>query len=90
MADGKDAASTPRFFPDPAIDRLAASLLQLASEVWVLNERFAALQAIADRKGVITAAELAQFQPAGALDQDLASARAAFIRRIVGPLTAPD
>lgn len=88
MGDGKDASDTPRFFPEPAIDRLTSALLQLASEVWVLNERFASLQALADQKGVITAAELAAFQPAGAQDQEIAAARRAFIRRVLGPLTA--
>lgn len=83
-------AGTPRFFQDPAIDRLAASVLQLASEVWVLNERFAALQAVADEKGVITAAELAQFQFAGPEDAAMSEARVAFIRRVLGPLNAPD
>lgn len=80
----------PRFFDDPSIDRIAASLLQLASEVWVLNERFAALQALADRKGVITAAELAQFQFEGKEDEAISDSRVAFIRRVLGPLNAPD
>jgi hypothetical protein len=81
---------TPRFFEDPAIDRLTATMLQLASEVWVLNERFAALQAVADQKGVITAAELAAFQFAGPEDAAISEARIAFIRRVLGPLNAPD
>lgn len=87
MADSNNAHATPHFFADPAIDRLTAALLQLTSEVWVLNERFAALQALADQKGMVTAAELAAFQPTGALDQEIAAARAAFIRRVTGPLT---
>ena len=80
----------PRFFEDPAIDRLTSSLLQLASEVWVLNERFAALQALADKKGMLTAAELAQFQFEGKEDEAISDSRIAFIRRVLGPLTAPD
>jgi len=80
----------PRFFEDPAIDRLTSSLLQLASEVWILNERFAALQALANKKGVITAAELAQFQFEGKEDEAISDSRVAFIRRVLGPLNAPD
>ena len=83
-------AGTPRFFNDPAIDKLTQSLLQLASEVWVLNERFAALQSIADTKGVITKDEFAAFQPAGSEDEALAAARGAFIRRVLGPLNKLD
>ncbi len=80
----------PHFFEDPAIDRLTASVLQLASEVWVLNERFAALRTIADAKGVITRDELDAFQPAGADDEAITAARGAFIRRVLGPLNARD
>lgn len=83
-------AGSPRFFTDPAIDKLTQALLQLTSEVWVLNERFAALQSIADAKGVITKEEFASFQPAGAEDEAVAAARGAFIRRVVGPLNAVD
>lgn len=83
-------AATPRFFTDPAIDKLTQSVLQLASEVWVLNERFAALQSIADAKGVITKDDLATFQPAGVDDEALAAARGAFIRRVLGPLNRLD
>jgi len=81
---------TPRFFDDPAVDRLTSAFLQLVSEVWVLNERLGALQAIADEKGVITRDDLAGFQFTGAPDAEIAEARIAFVRRVVGPLTAHD
>lgn len=35
----------PKFFSDPATDRFVASLLNLASEVWVQQERLLALEA---------------------------------------------
>lgn len=37
----------PRFFSDPAVDRFVAALLNLASEVWVQEERLLALEATA-------------------------------------------
>ncbi len=45
-ADGR-----PQFFGDPAVDRFAASLLNLASEVWVQEERIMALESRADAAG---------------------------------------
>ncbi len=35
----------PQFFNDPATDRFVATLLNLASEVWVQEERLLALEA---------------------------------------------
>lgn len=35
----------PQFFADPAMDRFIAALLNLASEVWVQEERILALEA---------------------------------------------
>ncbi|HEY7901018.1 MAG TPA: hypothetical protein VIC25_07530 [Caulobacteraceae bacterium] len=35
----------PRFFTDAAVDRFVASLLNLAAEVWIQEERLAALEA---------------------------------------------
>ncbi len=89
MADTPETKDQ-HFFDDPAIDRLTAAFLQLASEVWVLNERFAALQTLADEKGVITREDLARFQFTGEADAEIAKDRGAFLRRVVGPLTARD
>ena len=35
----------PQFFTDPAMDRFVATLLNLASEVWVQEERILSLEA---------------------------------------------
>lgn len=52
----------PRFFSDPAMDRFIATLLNLASEVWVQEERLLALEteahpheAARDPEGVLRA-----------------------------------
>jgi len=48
----------PRFFADPAVDKVIAMLLNLASEVWALRERLAALEAIGRARGVVLAGEV--------------------------------
>jgi hypothetical protein len=64
----------PRFFSDPAIDRFIAALLNLASEVWVQEERLLALEARAR-----------PHEPAKAPEAVLKS----FIDRVFAPLREP-
>ena len=65
----------PQFFSDPGVDRLAAVMLNLASEVWVQDERLRALERSA------ASVPLA----AGSSDQALK----AFIGRVFSPLREP-
>ncbi len=64
----------PRFFTDPAVDRFVAALLNLASEVWVQEERLLALEAGA--------------RPDEAA-KDPEAALKAFIDRVFAPLREP-
>jgi hypothetical protein len=48
----------PVFFADPAVDKVIAMLLNLASEVWALRERLAALEAIGRAHGVVLTGEV--------------------------------
>jgi hypothetical protein len=77
------------FFPDPAVDRLTATILRLAEELWVVTERLAAFEALALRRGV-PAAELIGFQFTPAEDEAVRADRARFIRRILEPLSHTD
>jgi hypothetical protein len=81
-----DESGRPRFFADPAVDRLTSVILQLASEVWVLNERIGALESIAADKGVVTLAEIVNYAPDAAQSQRLDAARDRFVRSVLGPL----
>ncbi len=80
--------ATPTFFPDPAIDRLTQALMKLTGEVWVLTERVAALEALATRRGLAIDDELASFAFSPEEDAKLQAARAAFVRTVIGPLSA--
>jgi hypothetical protein len=64
----------PQFFTDPAMDRFVAAFLNLASEVWVQEERILALEAQAD-------------PPRANPDRDVVLK--AFIDRVFSPLREP-
>jgi hypothetical protein len=76
----------PHFFSDPAMDRFAAAFTMLAAEVWVVKETLANIQALAEEKGVRTAAEVravaAGAEGSAARDAELA----AFLHRVLGPM----
>jgi hypothetical protein len=61
----------PQFFDDPAMDRFVAVVLNLASELWVQEERLRALESDAGKPS---------------RDNDPAQAVQAFIDRVFAPL----
>jgi hypothetical protein len=81
-----DDSGRPRFFHDPAVDRLVSVVLQLTSEVWVLTERLENLEQLAEAKGQLTADEIRNYKP----DPVQAAARDAerdrFVQTVLGPL----
>ena len=48
------------FFPDPALDRAFGVVTALATEVWVLRDRVAALEELLVQRGVLEAGQLSQ------------------------------
>ncbi len=75
----------PRFFADPAMDRLVAAFLDLASESWVLAERVATLEDMMIEGGM-SRATLEFYQPDAAGLERRERARDVFIGRILGQL----
>ena len=61
-ASSKAGGDTPRpeqtFFDDPALDRAMGVVMALASEVWVLRDRLAAIEERLAERGVLDIAEL--------------------------------
>ena len=84
-----DEGGRPRFFADSAVDRLVSVILQLTSEVWVLTERLANLEQLAQRKGHLTVEEIRSFKPDLAETQARDVARDRFVRSVLGPLREP-
>lgn len=81
-----DEAGRPRFYADPGVDRFAAVLMRLASELWVARERIDTLERVAAAKGVILAEEIDAYAPDAAAAALREAARAAFIRTVFDPL----
>ncbi len=81
-----DESGRPRFFSDPAIDRLVSVVLQLTGEVWVLAERLENLERLADRKGCLTADEIRQYAPDPAEAAARDAARDRYVHTVLGPL----
>jgi hypothetical protein len=80
-----ESPSPQTLFADPAVDRLASAYLRLAEEVWVLTERVAVLRASAARRG--EGASFDAFQFSAEEGPAVSTARTAFVRRILEPLT---
>jgi hypothetical protein len=65
----------PRFFAEPAVDRFVATLVNLACEVWVQEERILALETKARGE-------------AAGLDRE--ALLSSFMQRVFAPLREPD
>ncbi|QMW22662.1 hypothetical protein [Sandaracinobacteroides saxicola] len=58
----------------------------LARELWVVKDRQIILEAVLARHGLDLAAEIAAFQPEGAIADRLAAERAALLERLITTL----
>jgi hypothetical protein len=67
------------FFADPAIDKLLAMLVTLASEVWAGRERLAALESIGVKRGMLGVGEVDAHEFDEAEEAALAAQRKEFI-----------
>jgi hypothetical protein len=69
----------PYFFADAAIDKVLNMVVTLASEIWALRERQAALQAAGEARGTWRASEIDTYEFPESLEQQLAAERKEFI-----------
>jgi hypothetical protein len=81
-----DESGRPRFFSDPAVDRLVSVVLQLTSEVWVLTERLENLEQLAEIKGHLTLEEIKTYKPDPDREKSRDAARDRFVHAVFGPL----
>ena len=81
-----DDSGRPRFFSDPAIDRLISVVLQLSSEVWVLAERLETIERLAAAKGCVTLDEIRTYSPDPAETAEREAARDRYVQSVLGPL----
>ena len=76
------------FFGDPAIDRLLAMVMTLASELWVHKDRLAALEGLLAEKGIVAPGSLDGFQPSEGDAQRLAAERQAYVKSLLDNVLA--
>lgn len=77
------AADDPRFLDSAEdLDGVLAVALEIASELWVLKDRFSVLEQLLDERGSVTREELDRYQPSGDLAARLKDDRERFLRRL--------
>lgn len=69
----------PFFFADPATDKVLNMVVTLASEVWALRERLAAMEALDVRSGARASGEIDEYDFTPEQDAALAMQRKEFI-----------
>jgi hypothetical protein len=69
----------PFFFADPATDKVLNMVVTLASEVWALRERLAAMEALDVRSGARASGEIDEYDFTPEQDATLAVQRKEFI-----------
>lgn len=85
MAEQGQARPEQTFFPDPALDRAFGVLMALATEVQVLRDRVAALEAALAKSGHLDREALGAEPGAEELAATHAD-REAFVRHLMEPL----
>lgn len=86
MAERSASMPEQSFFADPALDRILATTLALATEVWVLRDRVAGLEAQLAATGVLDLDQL-NAEPSEAERAARAADRQAFIAHLMAGLS---
>lgn len=73
----------PRYFSDPAIDKLHAIVMTLVAELSVVRERQDTLERLLEKKGSVSRAELDNYVPDDVAESERREAREAYIRRVM-------
>ena len=76
---------TPKqYLRDDDVDQLARQNTQLMTELWIVKDRLAVLEAMLAEKGLIDRERIDNSVPEGELAEELDRERGRFIRRIDG------
>lgn len=86
MADQSASMPEQSFFADPAMDRILAVTLALASEVWVLRDRVAGLEARLADAGALDLDSL-NAEPSDAERAERAADRKEFVAHLMAGLS---
>ena len=70
-------------FEDPAVDRLLAMVMTLASDLWVHKDRLFVLEAMLADQGILSPGSLDRYELKEADAQRLAAARQAYVKALL-------
>lgn len=76
----------PRFLSEPGMDKAVSAIMRLAMEISVLRDRLDTHEALAERTGAYTAADIEEFTPDPARAAQRAERRAALIEGLLHDL----
>jgi hypothetical protein len=76
------------FFDNPVIDSLMTMCLELGAALWVVKDRLRVVEALLSEHGLATREQIDAYQTPPEEEAALKAARAEFIERIYGRLTA--
>jgi len=65
------------------LDGVFNALMEVASELWVLRDRFTVLEELLEEKGSVTREDLDRFRPGPELSARLAADRGRFLERVM-------
>ncbi len=82
-AGAKPKGARPRYFDDPAIDRLLSIVMALAGEVAVLKERQDTVERLLDAGGSISRADIEAYEPDRAAGHERGLMHREFAARIL-------
>ena len=91
MSAGEDAprlrrtarGKRPRYFSDPATDRLLGMLMTLIGEVSVLRDRLDSVERLIEKGGVFTREDIDNFLPDGQAEAEREATRRRYIERVM-------
>ena len=78
----------PRYFSDPATDKLLWMTLTLMEELSVARDRIDTLERLLAKKGVLHLAEVERFEPDAAAASERAARRGAYVERMMRAMHA--
>lgn len=73
----------PGFFDDPAMDQMMTFILELATEVAVMRQRFDTIECLLDQQGSVTREAIEAFEPSPEVEQRRSEWHAAYFARVL-------
>ncbi len=73
----------PRYFSDPAVDRLLGILMTLIGEVSVLRDRLDSVERLIEKGGILSRDDLDNFQPDDKAEAEREDIRRGYIERVM-------